>query len=1551
MKKIMLGMSLLMMVILVNAAQGAIPASERQALIDLYNATNGDNWTHTTNWKSGGSFTASGTENLWYGVTIPYPYDHVTGINLSSNNLVGTLPTSIGNLPLLVSLNLHTNTIGGPIPTEIGNLVNLTVLHLYENSFTGSLPSTLGNLVHVFQLKAHTNQLSGSIPTTLGSMAALQQIELSGNLLTGSLPSEIGNLTALQLLDAHDNLLSGSLPSSMGGLTNLTSLLLNGNSFSGAIPSAWSGMTSLQLLYLDNNDLSGSIPSSWNTLIHLITLRLNDNELTGAIPSIFGGMTSLTTLDLGRNHLDGVIPASMGSLTALQNLSLSGNKLEGPVPTSLTGLTGLGNTATAIGFNALYTTDDTLRAFLNAKDPDWTATQTVAPASVTATALDNAVIMVSWIPIEFAGYAGTYKVYMSQTSGSGYSLIGQTADKSVAALNVTSLAPGQTYYFVVRAQTAVNALNPNIVESKDSNEATAIAWTQVVHLSGTVTLDGNPLAGAAMTGLPGSPMTDSAGVYTGTVVSGWSGTVMPTLFGYSFTPSSRAYSNLTTDQTGQNYTAAYTLTLLRQVLIDLYNATGGDNWTNKDNWKTPPLSTDGFAMPGTELTWHGVVLNGGGALGINLNTNNLVGTLPSSLGTLTPLSSLNVHTNSLTGPIPESLGDLPNLTVLHLYENAFTGSIPASLGNLKKVFQLKAHTNQFSGSIPAELGSMTALQWLDISGNQLSGSLPVELGNLSSLQVFDAHNNQLSGGLPDSLGYPTSLTSLILSGNSFSGAIPTTLGGLGVMEYLHLQSNHLSGSIPSSLGNLTHLVDLRLSDNELTGTIPSALGGLTALTNLNLGNNHLDGTIPTEFGSLTHLVNLALYSNKLQGPVPTSLGALTSLSTTETAIGFNALYTTDATLRTFLNAKDPDWAATQTVAPSSVTATSLDSAVIMVSWIPIDFISYTGGYKVYMSTTSGGPYNLVGQTLDKTVASMNVTSLTPGLRYYFVVRTITDPHVLDTNTVESGDSTEASAVAYMQIVHVSGTVTSSGLPLANVLMSGFTIPTVTNASGIYTGTQASGWSGTVTPVLAGYTFVPVSRTYTTVTADQAGQNYTATGSALTITVTSPNGGESWATGSTHNITWTQTGLTGTVTVDLYKGGVWQKILGTPAATAGTFSWVIATNETAGTDYRIRIWQTGASDDSNANFALVRTVKVDFDKDGHEDLLWRYYGPGGYNRAWFLGNSEGVTLPLTLSAPQTVMGSPRISMRTVSDPRDLGVILGQQDKLSGKRAEDAMGTQDIRVASVDDPRKAGPLKSGAEDHSLAPRVADPRQVRFALDAGTTSDARASIMATILLGGGDVMAVDDVNWQIVGTGDFNNDTSVDILWRNISSGSNVVWYMNGTAWSGSAELIPVADLSWQIVGTGDFNNDTHVDILWRNSVSGSNVVWYMNGAQWIGSAEVLGVSDPNWQIVGAADFNKDGNVDILWRYNGSGGYNVVWYLNNAAWTGSVELIPVGDLSWQIMGTGDYDNDGNIDILWRYNGAGGAVYIWYMNGTQWIGGEALLPVADLNWKIVNR
>ena len=149
------------------------------------------------------------------------------------------------------------------------------------------------------------------------------------------------------------------------------------------------------------------------------------------------------------------------------------------------------------------------------------------------------------------------------------------------------------------------------------------------------------------------------------VTSGWSGTVTPTHAYYTFDPASNSYTNVTADNTAQDYAATLISSPERKALIAFYNATGGDGWSNKSGWKTEPLYPDGFAMPGTEGTWAGIGVDAGTGhvTGIGLPSNNLTGSLPAELGDLTYLQVITLYVNSIGGSLPAELGNLTALTV------------------------------------------------------------------------------------------------------------------------------------------------------------------------------------------------------------------------------------------------------------------------------------------------------------------------------------------------------------------------------------------------------------------------------------------------------------------------------------------------------------------------------------------------------------------------------------------------------------------------------------------------------------------------------------------------------------------------------------------------------------------------------------------------------------------------------------------------------------------------------------------------------------------------
>lgn len=98
--------------------------------------------------------------------------------------------------------------------------------------------------------------------------------------------------------------------------------------------------------------------------------------------------------------------------------------------------------------------------------------------------------------------------------------------------------------------------------------------------------------------------------------------------------------------------------------------------------------------------------------------------------------------------------------------------------------------------------------------------------------------------------------------------------------------------------------------------------------------------------------------------------------------------------------------------------------------------------------------------------------------------------------------------------------------------------------------------------------------------------FTAPLSGVSLAVTSPNGGEKWRAGSSQDITWSQNGLSGDVTIELYKNGQKTVDVGTAAASAGTFEWSIPSGTTVGTDYKVRVYQGSVEDFSNANFQIV-----------------------------------------------------------------------------------------------------------------------------------------------------------------------------------------------------------------------------------------------------------------------------------------------------------------------------------------------------------------------------
>ena len=280
------------------------PETDRQALVALYNATDGENWLDSTNWLS------DAPTGEWSGVTTN-DGGRVTALELRQNQLSGEIPSELGNLANLELLSLGYNELNGEIPLELGNLANLELLSLGYNELNGEIPLELGNLANLADLTLHENQLSGEIPPELGSLANLEGLALYRNQLSGEIPPELGNLVNLQSLLLYENQLSGEIPPELSNLVNLGSVFLHTNQLSGAIPPELGNLVNLEELGLFENQLSGAIPPELGNLVNLKRLYLDKNQLSGEIPPELGNLVNLEGLGLLNNQVSGCIPRSL----------------------------------------------------------------------------------------------------------------------------------------------------------------------------------------------------------------------------------------------------------------------------------------------------------------------------------------------------------------------------------------------------------------------------------------------------------------------------------------------------------------------------------------------------------------------------------------------------------------------------------------------------------------------------------------------------------------------------------------------------------------------------------------------------------------------------------------------------------------------------------------------------------------------------------------------------------------------------------------------------------------------------------------------------------------------------------------------------------------------------------------------------------------------------------------------------------------------------------------------------------------------------------------
>ncbi|PWA91834.1 leucine-rich repeat domain, L domain-like protein [Artemisia annua] len=102
----------------------------------------------------------------WHGNELEFTNNlrFLKSIDLSSNNLIGPIPSEITELHQLVALNLSKNTLQGQIPQTIDQMKEIQILDLSRNNFSGRLPSSMSQMNFLNYLDVSYNSLSGRIP-------------------------------------------------------------------------------------------------------------------------------------------------------------------------------------------------------------------------------------------------------------------------------------------------------------------------------------------------------------------------------------------------------------------------------------------------------------------------------------------------------------------------------------------------------------------------------------------------------------------------------------------------------------------------------------------------------------------------------------------------------------------------------------------------------------------------------------------------------------------------------------------------------------------------------------------------------------------------------------------------------------------------------------------------------------------------------------------------------------------------------------------------------------------------------------------------------------------------------------------------------------------------------------------------------------------------------------------------------------------------------------------------------------------------------------------
>ncbi|CAA7027957.1 unnamed protein product [Microthlaspi erraticum] len=674
---------------------------------------------------------------------------HLQRLELTSNNLSGTLPSSISNLKHLKVLNLRGCDMFGKIPSSLGNLSHLTNLDLSENDFTGELPDSIGSLTQLTELQLAVAKLTGKFPLQLLNLSELNGIDLRFNHFQGMLPSNMSSLSKLASFDITGNSFSGSVPSSLFLIPSLMILALGKNDFNGPLEIGYnisSSPSTLGSLSLEENSFIGPISGSISKLVGLWYLVLSFwNTEKGMVDfSSFLHLKSLKTLHLSYLNTRSIVDLSLFShLMSLSDLDLSGITVKISetlsLPSTIETLA-LSSCNIAVfpkflqNLTSLYSLDISVNR-IEGQVPEWLWS---LPALRYVNISQNV----------FSGFEGSADV-IQRSEKVMLDISSNTFQDPFPLLsNSTVYFSGSNNRFsgeIPRALCELVNLDTLVLSNNNFSGSFPRCFNARISV---LHIQNNSLSGVFPE--------ESVSVYLRSLDVGrnrLSGKLPKSLINCTI------LEFLNMGDNNFNDTFPFWLSSLAnlQILVLRSNKFHGPlsslMFDISENHFTGVLPSDYFAswsaMSSAVDIVDSTLFKYAGRSSpyyhnsVGLTNKGLKMELVGSVFTM--YKTIDVSGNRLEGDVPESICLLKELIVLNMSNNAFTGRIPSSLGKLSNLQSLDLSQNGLSGGIPPELGKLTFLARMNFSHNRLVGPIPQGTQIQSQNSSSFAENHGLCG--------------------------------------------------------------------------------------------------------------------------------------------------------------------------------------------------------------------------------------------------------------------------------------------------------------------------------------------------------------------------------------------------------------------------------------------------------------------------------------------------------------------------------------------------------------------------------------------------------------------------------------------------------------------------------------------------------------------------------------------------------------------------------------------------------------------------------------